>query len=209
MTSHLSKAKYGVVNDEFYTRREDIDDGLADYRDYFRGKSIYCNCDDYSKSEFVKYFMDNFEELGIRELTATCYKPKLRSLFDDAEYVPPHGLRMTSPDYIEHFQLSGNGDFRQPECMDILRQADIIVTNPPFSLLRTLTDICFSEGKDFILVAPLHAVGYKNIFWLLAEGKIHYARCEITGTFVSPNGSTIRGPTSFWLTDYRLRIHAG
>ena len=146
-------------NDEFYTRYEDIDKELKHYN--LKGKSIYCNTDDYRKSNFVKYFVDNFNGLGIDRITATC--------FDNGD-----GAYMYQYDGINAIQrkLEGNGDFRSAECVELLKQSDIVVTNPPFSLFRDFVTQVIEYDKKFLLVGNNNAITYKEIFPLIKDNKL-------------------------------------
>ena len=155
---NLNTAKK-VKNNEFYTRYEDIDKELKHYN--LKGKSIYCNTDDYRKSNFVKYFVDNFNILGIGKITATC--------FDNGD-----GAYMYQYDGINAIQrkLEGNGDFRSKECIELLKQSDVVVTNPPFSLFRDFVTQVIEYGKKFLLVGNNNAITYKEIFPYIKNGKI-------------------------------------
>lgn len=146
-------------NNEFYTRYEDIEKELKYYD--LKGKSIYCNTDDYRKSNFVKYFIDNFKELGISKITATC--------FDNGD-----GAYMYQYDGENAIQrkLEGNGDFRSAECVELLKQSDVVVTNPPFSLFRDFVTQVIEYGKKFLLVGNNNAITYKEIFPYIKNGKI-------------------------------------
>lgn len=148
-----------VKNNEFYTRYEDIDKELKHYN--LKGKSIYCNTDDYRKSNFVKYFVDNFNRLGIGKITATC--------FDNGD-----GAYMYQYDGINAIQrkLEGNGDFRSAECVELLKQSDVVVTNPPFSLFREYMAQLMEYGKKFLIVGNKNAITYKEIFPLIKENRL-------------------------------------
>ncbi len=129
-------------NDDFYTQLTDIEKELRHYIGYFRDKVVYCNCDDPKASQFFRYFQLKFRTLGLRKLITTCYKnqnPNLFSLFENEKAVGMILTESTSGDEmpsIDIFNLDGNGDFRSEECIRLLEQADIVVTNPPFSLFR-------------------------------------------------------------------------
>lgn len=118
-------------DDEFYTRREDIDRELAHYEDQLRGQIVYCNCDDPDKSQFVAYFRDNFTRLGLKKLIATHFATEAGSA----------KKLVKTADSEEITLLSGNGDFRSQECLDLLDECDIVVTNPPFSLFREFVNV--------------------------------------------------------------------
>ena len=129
MNTNLNTAK-AAKKDEFYTRYEDIEAELKHYPDQFRDKVVYCNCDDYRKSNFVKFFLDHFEEYGLKRLIATCYVPQDMFSTGRAVYLDYDGKAMRTG------ELKGDGDFRSPECVEYLKQSDVVVTNPPFSLFR-------------------------------------------------------------------------
>ena len=148
-----------VKNDEFYTRYEDINKELKYYN--LKGKSIYCNTDDYRKSNFVKYFVDNFNRLGIGKITATC--------FDNS-----NGAYIYQYDGINAIQrkLEGNGDFRSAECVELLKDSDVVVTNPPFSLFREYMAHLMEYGKKFLIIGNKNAITYKEIFPLIKDNKL-------------------------------------
>lgn len=168
-------------NDEFYTRLEDIEKELGHYKDYFKDKTILCNCDDPRISNFFKYFALNFNNYGIRKIISTCYKNQDVDLFtqnecEKAVYIEYTGNPddPTSTDFstIEVKQLKGDGDFRSQECIELLKQADIIVTNPPFSLFREYVAQLIKYDKKFIIVGHQNAISYKEIFALIKENRI-------------------------------------
>lgn len=142
--------------DEFYTQYKDVENEMRHYD--FKGKSVYCPCDDPTKSNFSKYFRDNFEKLGIRRLVSTCY---------------PNGImEVVDAKGIKTLKLKGDGDFRSEECKRILRNSDVVVTNPPFSLSREFFDFVVSEGKEFLIIAPNHAITYPNVLKIFMEKKV-------------------------------------
>ena len=150
-------------NDEFYTLLPDIETELQHYKNCFRGKTIYCNCDNPEFSNFWKYFQIHFKEFGIRKLIATYYdsgKPTYKYVLSSGNDKPTK-----TP-------LTGDGDFRSDECINILKEADIVVTNPPFSLFREYVAQLIKYDKRFIIIGSLNAVGYKDIFPLIKEGAI-------------------------------------
>lgn len=168
--SFLAKAKQNK-NDEFYTQYVDIEHELAHYRNHFPGKVVYCNTDDPRVSNFVKYFVDNFEDLGLAKLIATGY-----ALGEDT-----HGTLLIydgSPEAHAKYksgdvnQLEGDGDFRSSECLRYLREADVVVTNPPFSLLRQFVSLMNNWEKKFLIVSTINAITYKDVFKLIQEGRI-------------------------------------
>jgi hypothetical protein len=177
---NLHSAKSGK-NDEFYTQLDDIEKELKHYRDHFKGKVVLCNCDDPRMSNFFKYFSLNFEFLGLKKLIATCYKSQDRDLFSikDSEKAiyqiyngAKEGERMPNPEDIGVFEFTGDGDFRSPECIELLKQADIVVTNPPFSLFREYVAQLVEYDKKFVIVGHQNAITYKEVFKLIKDDKL-------------------------------------
>jgi hypothetical protein len=178
--SNLSKAK-GSKNDEFYTQLPDIERELKHYREHFNGKVVYCNCDDPRVSNFFHYFSYNFENLGLKRLITTCYKNQDLDLFsqNSAEHAiwldykgDSNGNRVPDLTEISKHSLSGDGDFRSHECIELLKSADIVVTNPPFSLFREYVSQLIEHDKKFVIVGSLNALSYKEIFSLVRANKI-------------------------------------
>ena len=176
----MTKAKRDK-KDEFYTQRTDIENELRHYKEHFRGKVVLCNCDDPRESEFFKYFVENFEKLGLKRLIATCYKSQDVDLFSQGEceravyqvYEGDKNGNMTlDDDEVSVRYLKGDGDFRSGECIEILRQADIVVTNPPFSLFREYVAQLVRHDKKFLIVGHQNAITYKEIFPLFKENII-------------------------------------
>ena len=171
---NLNKAKQ-VKNDEFYTRYCDIEKGLNHYREQQRGKVIYCNCDDPYQSNFFKYFTDNFNALGLKKLIATflnriAYVVEINEvpdLFNDIDYLLENNKNNLIP-------LKDNGDFRSAECVEFLKQADVVITNPPFSLFREFVDKLVEYDKKFLIVGSKTAVTYKNVFELMKNNKLWF-----------------------------------
>jgi hypothetical protein len=189
-------------NDEFYTQISDIEKECSNYMEHFRGKTIFCNCDDPYESNFFKYFALNFSFLGIKKLIATCYAGssianKELSLFDDenAENKTtrmPHKIEiyeipdinqdgaidltdvklLLSSDKNHLTRLKGNGDFRSQECIEILKEADVVVTNPPFSLFREYITQLVEYKKSFLIIGNTNALTYKDVFKLIKENKL-------------------------------------
>jgi Adenine-specific methyltransferase EcoRI len=168
-------------NDEFYTQLADIENELRHYKDHFKDKVVYCNCDDPRVSNFFHYFSYNFEHLGLKKLIATCYKNQDADLFstnesEQAVYLEytgdKNGNSVPDVEEIGIKPLKGDGDFRSPESIELLKQADIVVTNPPFSLFREYVAQLIDYGKKFIIIGNLNAITYKEIFSLIKENKI-------------------------------------
>lgn len=163
---NLHKAK-AAKNDEFYTQATDIEKEMVHYRDHFRGKTIFCNCDDPTWSEFWKYFHLNFEFLGLKKLISTHYdahEPTYKMEYE--------GGNDTDTEAGVKTRLMQNGDFRSEECLELLDQSDIVVTNPPFSMFREYIDILIKHSKKFIIWGNNNAITYKEFFPYLKENKI-------------------------------------
>lgn len=168
----LGNAK-AARQDEFYTQLSDIEKELKHYRKHFRGKIVYLNCDDPRESEFFHYFSYNFEKLGLKKLIAACYKSQNVEHFSsgDAEHAvyleyegDKDGDRIPGRDEIEVRVFDGDGDFRSAESIALLKQADIVVTNPPFSLFREYVAQLMEYDKKFIVIGNLNALKYKEIW---------------------------------------------
>ena len=159
--------------DEFYTQLPDIEKELKHYRKHFRGKTVYCNCDDPTISNFFRYFRLNFEKLGLKRLITTCYKNQQIDIFSSHDMETAAGVEYvgngTEP---TEFQLKENGDFRNRECIELLKQADIVVTNPPFSLFREYIAQLVEYGKKFVLIGSMNAITYKEVFPLIKSGRL-------------------------------------
>jgi hypothetical protein len=204
----LSAAK-AAKQDEFYTQYIDIQKEVEAYLEYdadtFRGKVVYCNCDDPYESNFFKFFAANFNRLGLKKLIATSYDGSpiagQQTLFpeydqDDDKRARPHAIAIaveieevkdlngdgiTDIDDVKIFldrnphsrtQLKGGGDFRSDECIELLKQADIVITNPPFSLFREFVTQLVEHGKQFLIIGNQNAIKYKGIFELIQENKL-------------------------------------
>ena len=179
-TAALHAAKK-AKKDEFYTQRVDIENELRHYKAHFKGKIVLCNCDDPRQSEFFKYFVENFEKLGLKKLVATCYKSQDVDLFSQGDCEKAicqiyegdkNGNMRMDDDEINIRQLKGDGDFRSAECIEILKEADIVVTNPPFSLFREYVAQLVKFDKKFLIIGNQNAITYKEIFPLLMNNKL-------------------------------------
>lgn len=168
---NLNRAK-AVKEDEFYTRIEDIEREMVHYKDYFKDKIVYCNCDDRWDSNFFKYFSLKFEELGLKKLITTGYNEAGSSAAYLQYNGDSNGNRMPDKDEIEFQSLVGNGDFRSEECIELLKEADIVVTNPPFSLFREFVEQLMTYDKDFIILGSQNAAYYKEVFKLIQGNKM-------------------------------------
>lgn len=177
---NLHKAKNNK-KDEFYTQLPDIENELRHYKNHFKDKVVYCNCDDPRVSNFFHYFSYNFEHLGLKKLIATCYKNQNADLFsqndsDKAIYLEydgdKNGNKIPDPEEIGIKELKGDGDFRSKESIELLKQADIVVTNPPFSLFREYVEQLINYDKKFIIVGHQNAISYKEIFKLMQDNNL-------------------------------------
>lgn len=160
--SNLHTAKT-AKNDEFYTQLSDIERELKNYKDFFNGKVVYCNCDDARDSNFFKYFSMNFEYLGLKKLITTGYKADGKGVClvyegdkNNNGYVDDEEVAVT--------ELQGDGDFRSEECIAFLKEADVVVTNPPFSLFREYVKQLMDYNKKFLIIGNKNAITYKEIF---------------------------------------------
>ncbi len=196
----LAQAK-DAKKDEFYTQLDDIAKELKYYKDYFRDKVVFCNCDDPYESNFFKYFALNFNALGLRKLIATCYNgspvsgnellldfgttvddpKKIAYKVEITEVSDMNGdgaINLADIQYLMQNDknvisvLQGNGDFRSPECVELLKQADIVVTNPPFSLFREYVAQLVKYDKKFLIIGNVNAVTYKEFFPLIKENQV-------------------------------------
>lgn len=148
-------------NDEFYTRYEDIENELKHYKNFLNGKTIYCNTDDFRTSNFVRFFKDNFVEYGLQKLISTNYD------LGNGSYLYQYDGKNETIETLE-----GNGDFRSLECRALLEEADVVVTNPPFSLFREFIALMQEYDKKFLVVGNVNAVTYKEMFPLIKENKL-------------------------------------
>ncbi|MBD3878295.1 MAG: adenine-specific methyltransferase EcoRI family protein [Quinella sp. 1Q5] len=206
--------------DEFYTQIRDIENELWHYQKFFAGKTVLCNCDDPYESDFFKYFMIYFNQLGLRKVIATCYagSPIVQTELDffGTQNYNPHFDKRTQAIKLEVTEvtdlngdgaadladvklllennrnvvtyLEGNGDFRSPECVDALKEADVVVTNPPFSLFREYVAQLIAYDKKFLIIGNMNAITYKEIFPLIKENKLWlgYGFRGMVGFFRSP-----------------------
>lgn len=194
--SNLAAAR-AAKEDEFYTQLGDIERELVNYREHFEGKVVYCNCDDPRISGFVHYFSYNFEKLKLKKLIATCYKNQNADLFSqhDAEQAvklvytgDTNTSGVPDPSEFEVELLDGDGDFRSRESIELLKQTDIVVTNPPFSLYREFISHLIEHDKKFILVGPQNAITTKEIFPLIMSEKMWLGSKSGAMRFRVPDG---------------------
>lgn len=246
-TKLFDKAKKNKA-DEFYTRLYDIEIELKHYRNEFKDKVVFCNCDDPYESNFFKYFALNFNYFGLKKLIATCYngspisgtqlslfaelpendrtayKIEITKVTDEnndgvADLVDVENLIKNKTNVLT--KLDGNGDFRSPECVELLQEADIIVTNPPFSLFREYVSQLIQYDKNFIIMGNTNALTYKEIFRLFQEDKIRtgytnfnvgmyfYVRDDVEDYHkIDESGKKmVRVSTSCWFTNLPVTRH--
>lgn len=166
--------------DEFYTQLTDIERELRHYRDHFKGKVVYCNCDDPYVSAFFEYFAKNFEFLELKKLITTCYRSQRADIFsrndsDQAiklEYTGGAPNSLPTPEDIGVIPLDGDGDFRSQECIKILEESDIVVTNPPFSLFTEYVAQLANSNKKFIIIGHQNSITYKEVFPIIKGNKM-------------------------------------
>ena len=176
--------------DEFYTQLSDIEKELKHYKNHFKGKVVLCNCDDPRVSNFFHFFSYNFEKFGLKKLIATCYKSQDSDLFSQnnseraiyLEYTgDKNGNNVPDAEEIGIKHLQGDGDFRSKECIELLKQADIVVTNPPFSLFREYVSQLVEYDKKFVIIGNLNALTYRDIFKLIKENKLWFGHSIHSG----------------------------
>ena len=203
--SNLHSAKR-AKNDEFYTFMNDIDNELNEYKDFFKGKVVYCNCDDARESNFFKYFSDAFEHLGLKKLITTSYKENGKGVVLIYEG-DKNGNKIVEDSEIEVRELEGNGDFRSAECIEFLKECDVVVTNPPFSLFREYVAQLMEYGKKFLIIGPMNAVTYKEIFPYIKNNELWLGQNAKGGTrkgnslsFMTPTNE-IKDVSAWWFTN--------
>lgn len=244
---NASKAK----KDEFYTQLTDIEKELKHYKDQFKDKIVYCNADDPFESDFFKYFAANFNLLGLKKLIATSYagspivgnqlsvfdiegiktedrkEPMMIEVNEVKDFNNDGAINITDVEYLLRHDkntakpLKGSGDFRSRECVEILKKADIVVTNPPFSLFREFVSQLEEHNKKFLIIGNTNAITYKETFRLIKENKMRtgYTNFNVGMFFVVPddwkkyhhiddNGNKIaRVSTSCWFTNLKVDKH--
>ena len=205
---NLNQAKE-AKKDEFYTQLEDINNELRHYRDHFRGKTVLCNCDDPRISNFFTYFAYNFEFLGLKKLITTCYKNQNADLFsqnnsEKAIYLiyegDKNGNNMPDVEEIGIRPLKGDGDFRSAECIELLKEADIVVTNPPFSLFREYVAQLIKYDKKFLIIGQQNAIHYSDIVPITKANKLEMGNNKGDMAFKVPQHYEERA-TRFWIDE--------
>jgi len=237
----LTKAKKNKT-DEYYTQLKDIETEVFQYKEQFKGKVVFCNCDDPYESNFFKYFAINFNFLGLKKLIATCYisSPssnthlKLFASEKDNEKTTKHPHKIEITEVIDFngdgavdmidievllatgdnvlTRLEGDGDFRSSECVELLKQSDIVVTNPPFSLFREYISQLIEYKKSFLIIGNKNAITYKEVYNLIKEGKLWlgYRNINADMWFIVPdnykyekivNGEKLKHIMGCWFTN--------
>lgn len=244
----LAQAK-NAKKDEFYTKLDDIAKELKNYRPYFKDKVVFCNCDDPYESNFFKYFALNFNALGLKKLIATCYNgspiagDELPLIFEIDESEPQKiaykveitevhdynndgAINLADVQYLIQNEknvlsiLKGNGSFDSPESIELLKEADIVVTNPPFSLFREFLSLLDKYNKQFIIIGNTNALTFKQTFKMFQEDKIRtgYTNFNVGMFFQVPNTyekfhhiengrKVARVSTSCWFTNLPVAKH--
>ena len=244
----LAQAK-NAKKDEFYTKLDDIAKELKNYRPYFKDKVVFCNCDDPYESNFFKYFALNFNALGLKKLIATCYNgspiagDELPLIFEIDESEPKKiaykveitevhdynndgAINLADVQYLIQNEknvlsiLKGNGSFDSPESIELLKEADIVVTNPPFSLFREFLSLLDKYNKQFIIIGNTNALTFKQTFKMFQEDKIRtgYTNFNVGMFFQVPNTyekfhhiengrKVARVSTSCWFTNLPVAKH--
>ena len=205
--SNLVKAKK-VKNDEFYTRYEDIEAEVMNYKKAFRDKIVYLPCDDPAekKSEFWSFFVNNFEAFGLKKLIATHYDEngKAYKIWIDGDTTGDHYI--DDSDALQE-DLEGNGDFRSPECINILDECDIVCTNPPFSLFREFVDVLLTHKKQFLIIGNQNAFSYKEIFHDIQLNLI-WTGNNMVKKFYQPDHSIKEFGNVCWFTNLPTAKHS-
>lgn len=199
---NLNAAKI-AKNDEFYTRFEDINNEIKNYKKHFKNKVVFCNCDDPEWSNFWKYFLQNFDHLGLRRLVATHYNKDNQDDASDKSYVLV--CEVVEKDSTGQLQttrtaLQGDGDFRSEECVALLKEADIVCTNPPFSLFREFIAILMEHKKKFLIIGSQNAMTTKEVFPLIKSNAV-WLGISKPKEFTLPGGGTKTLGNVCWYTN--------
>lgn len=188
---NLHKARK-TKNNEFYTFYEDVEKEVNEYKDFLENKIVYCNCDNPKYSQFWKYFKDNFQELKIKKLISTY-------LSDNIAYKTDYnGIT------IEKTKLSGNGSFESEECLAILKEVDVVITNPPFSIFSEYLSSLINNNKKFLVIGNKNAVIYKDVFPYIRDNKVSLGFNNIT-KFYQPDGETKKFGNIGWFTNIKSK----
>jgi hypothetical protein len=188
--SNLHKARE-VKNDEFYTQLVDIEKEVKHYKKYFKDKVVYCNCDDPEWSNFFKYFTNAFDFLGLKKLITTHYEKNNGTSYK---------LELSKYEEVIKTDLNGDGDFRSEECIEILKEADVVITNPPFSLFREYVAQLVNYDKNFLIIGSMNGTTYKEIFKLIKENKI-WLGVNNVNKFIQPDGTIKKFGNICWYSN--------
>lgn len=208
LNKNLHTAK-NSKKDEYYTQLADIERELKYYKTHFKGKVVYCNCDDPRISNFFHYFSYNFKKLGLKKLITTCYKsinPELFSKNDSERAIyleydgSKNGNNVPDIEEIGIIHLKNDGDFRSHESIELLKQADIVVTNPPFSLFREYVSQLMEYDKKFIIIGNINAVSYKECFEAIKEDRM-WLGYNCVRHFAQPDGTMYETARTYWYTN--------
>ena len=193
-----------VKNDEFYTKLTDIEKEIMHYKEMFVGKTIYCNCDNPVKSNFVQWFYMRFNILHLKRIIVSSYNSDSCGLYWDSDCatVDPKSIDISKEISKDVRKLNGNGDFRSDECIDLLKQADIVVTNPPFSLFREYVKVLMDNNKDFVILGNMNAITYKEF----KENKIGLGYLNGNKNFITVDNKE-QPIRAFWYTTLPIAKH--
>ena len=183
-------------NDEFYTQNKDIEKELIYYYSHLKDKIVYCNCDDYRKSKLVEYFMENFDKIGLKKLISTGFSKDGQGTYSEYDGT-----------VFKTGFLSGNGDALGEECTEILKQADVVVTNPPFSLFRKYVKQLMDYNKKFIIIGNQNAITYKEIFPYIKNNQL-WLGMSMNGSsrwFVAPDSYEVKENAAGYKLDEKGR----
>lgn len=194
-----------VKNDEFYTQYEDIENEVMKYRKQFKDKIVYLPCDDPAekKSEFWSFFVNNFDAFGLKKLIATHFDENGRAYKIWIDNDLNNDGWIDDADALQE-DLEGNGDFRSEECVEILKECDIVCTNPPFSLFRELIDLIMTHNKQFLIIGNKNAYAYKEIFTLIKNNKI-WTGYNAVHNFIQPDGNIKKFGNIGWFTNLQSK----
>ena len=197
--SNLHAAKV-AKNDEFYTQLTDIEKELKYYKDQFKDKVVYCNCDNPQKSEFVRFFRLKFVDWGLKKLIATCITEDNSCGWGYVWDKDINGNGILDEDEVTMVPLQQNGDFRSPECVKFLEESDIVVSNPPFSCYRLYIKQLMDYNKKFLVIGNFNAVTYKEIFPYIKDGKLRTGKNWVK-EFNMPDGGKKKFGNICWFTN--------
>jgi len=188
--SNLHKAR-AVKNDEFYTQLSDIEKEVKNYKKYFKDKIVYCNCDDPEWSNFFKYFTNAFDFLGLKKVITTHY---------EKDGGKSYKLELDKQGQIIKTDLIGDGDFRSEECIEILKESDIVITNPPFSLFREYVAQLIEYDKKFLIIGSMNAITYKETFQFIKNNQL-WLGINSVKEFVQPDGTIKKFGNICWYSN--------